>query len=264
MSQFYLTVSSDSQCHFAELNTTSKFKVHLGRVIELNGDWEVALFEIFYPETFENVRKGSCLIKKENIGHFLGMADVLRVKSQLELPSGFYHGPVNLCQALNVTTGSTVHFDVDVEAYNIIRMYANVVAVADEKINFTFSDELLDILGHKRGLTLTETDLAVGEISCDLKKGLPKSLKIYSDIVADQLVNSTHEKLLREVHLSPEKFKFGFQQHKNFVRLAFLPVIKKNLEYLEFHIKDEQDREVSFAHGTLKLILLFRRAGNGY
>jgi hypothetical protein len=263
MSQFYLTVSSDSGCHFAELNTASKFKVHLGRVIELSGDWEVALFEMFYPETFDNVRRGSCLIKKEM--QFMDSANVLRVKSKFELPSGFYHTHENLCKALNKCTGddTTMHLEFDNDTNKAI-IYANVLALADEETTYKFSNELSDILGFHRSLIIEGTKISEGVIPCDLRKGMAKTLKIYSDIIADQLINNTHAQLLREVHLNPDIFKFGFQQHRNFERLVFLPVIKKNLEFLEFHIKDEQDREISFSHGTLKLILLFRRAGNGF
>lgn len=264
MSQFYLTVSSDSACHFRESNTTSKFKVHLGRVIELSGDWEVALFELFYPETFCNIRKGNCLIKKENIGQLPNNPNVLRVKSQSEIQSGFYHTPESLTKVVNESTGDTLHFDVDASNNNKVSIYANVVALANEKVIYTFSDDFLDILGFQRGHIIEDNKISAGVAPCDLKKGLPKSLKVYSDIIADQLINSTHEKLLREAHLNPDNFKFGYQQHKTFERLVFLPVIKKNLEFLEFHIKDEQDKEISFSHGTLKLILLFRRAGNGF
>jgi len=264
MSQFYLTVSSDSGCHFQESNKISKFKVHLGRVIELSGDWEVALFEMFYPETFDNIRKGNCFILKENIGQLPNSSNILRVKSQTEIQNGFYHTHESLCTALSDCTGDTLHFGVDADKSNKTIVYANNIAHANEKVIYEFSDGLLDILGFNRGLKIDDHTISEAIVPCDLRKGMPQSLKVYSDIIADQLINNTHSKLLREVHLNPDKFKFGFQQHKNFERLVFLPVINNKLEFLEFHIKDEQEKLVSFAHGTLKLILLFRRAGNGF
>jgi hypothetical protein len=264
MSQFYLTVSSDSGCHFQESNKISKFKVHLGRVIELSGDWEVALFEMFYPETFDNIRKGNCFILKENIGQLPNSDNILRVKSQTEIQNGFYHTHESLCTALNECTGDTLHFGVDADKNNKTIVYANNMAHANEKVIYEFSDTLVDILGFSRGLMIDDLNISEGIVPCDLRKGMPQSLKVYTDIIADQLINNTHSKLLRELHLNPDAFKFGFQQHKNFERLVFLPVIKKKLEFLEFLIKDEQENEVSFSHGTLKLILLFRRTGNGF
>lgn len=264
MSQFYLTVSSDSACHFQESNKTSNFKVHLGRVIELSGEWEVALFEMSYPETFDNIRKGNCYILKENVGHLPDSIKELRVKSQTEIQNGFYHTVESLCTALNDCTGDSLHFGVDANNSNKTIIYANNMARANEKVIYEFSDGLLDVLGFSRGLIIEDLNVSEGLVPCDLKKGMPQSLKVYSDIIADQITNNTHSKLLREVHLKPDNFKFGYQQHKSFERLVFLPVIKKNLEYLEFHIKDEREQELLFAHGTLKLILLFRRAGNGF
>lgn len=264
MAQFYLTVSSDSGCHFQDSNSISRFKVHLGRVIELTGEWEVALFEISFPETFENVRDGACIIHKENIGELPNSPVLLRVKSEHVIPNGFYHTTETFCNALNDITGDILHFEVNDDKNNKTSVYANVVALAKEKVLYTFSANLSDILGFRRDIVIANNKTTESEVACDLRKGMPLSLNVFSDIIPDQLVNNTHDKLLREVHLKPEKFKYGFQQHRNFERLVFLPVIKKNLEYLEFHIKDEQGREISFSHGTLKLVLLFRRAGNGF
>lgn len=264
MSQFFLTVSSDSTCHFQGSNSTSKFKVHLGRVLELAGEWEVALFEVFYPETFDNVREGDCVIRRENVAQLPNSASLLSVKSECAVTCGYYTTPEALCRALNDCTSDILHFEVDSENGDKTKVYANIVALKDERVTYSLSDGLLDILGFRRDINIEEFKVLESVFPCDLNRGLPKSMKVYSDIIVDQIINNTHEKLLREIHLIPSKFSFGTQKHKNFERLVFLPVAKKKLEYLEFHIKDEQERELSFAHGTLKIILLFRRVPHGF
>jgi len=62
--QFFVTLNSDSTCEFRYQNRPSKFRVHLGRVIELSGRWEVALFEIYFPTTLCNVRECQILHEK--------------------------------------------------------------------------------------------------------------------------------------------------------------------------------------------------------
>lgn len=52
MSDFYLTLPSNTK---PETNTTSKFSVYLPRKIELHGKWEVALVEIQYPFSWNNL-----------------------------------------------------------------------------------------------------------------------------------------------------------------------------------------------------------------
>jgi len=60
-----MTLSSDSPCEFNQENKCSKFRVHLGKVIELNGKYEVALCEIFYPATLCNIRANECFVTKD-------------------------------------------------------------------------------------------------------------------------------------------------------------------------------------------------------
>ena len=54
MDQFYLTLPSDSSSQYYPENTTGTFKTKLSERIELNGEYEVGLAQLIYPNTWFN------------------------------------------------------------------------------------------------------------------------------------------------------------------------------------------------------------------
>ncbi|GFY67971.1 uncharacterized protein TNIN_431361 [Trichonephila inaurata madagascariensis] len=52
---FYITLPSDSSMHFFPENKISHFKTRLPSPVYLNGEWEVGLSEIIYPQSWLNV-----------------------------------------------------------------------------------------------------------------------------------------------------------------------------------------------------------------
>ena len=54
MSQFYLTLPSDSSSQYYPENTTASFKTKLSERIELDGDYEVGLAQLIYPHSWFN------------------------------------------------------------------------------------------------------------------------------------------------------------------------------------------------------------------
>ncbi len=61
MNDFYLTLPSNASL----LNTTANFSVHLPQKLNLQGRWEVALVEIQYPFSWNNIG-GSGIYDKGN------------------------------------------------------------------------------------------------------------------------------------------------------------------------------------------------------
>ena len=54
--QFYLHLPSNSSVDKFPMNTLSEYRVGLPQTIALEGDWEVALTEIHYPHSWNNVQ----------------------------------------------------------------------------------------------------------------------------------------------------------------------------------------------------------------
>jgi len=55
--RFYLTLPSNSSMNYYPLNTVARHTSKLSQVIELEGDWEVALAEITVPSPLPNVTR---------------------------------------------------------------------------------------------------------------------------------------------------------------------------------------------------------------
>ena len=55
MSQFYLTLPSKSSMEYYPENTVANFKTRLANPISLEGDWDVALFEIQYKRMWYTI-----------------------------------------------------------------------------------------------------------------------------------------------------------------------------------------------------------------
>lgn len=53
MEPFYLTLTSSGKGHFADTNKTDRFRVQLGRPLDLRGAWEVGLAETHVPSTLK-------------------------------------------------------------------------------------------------------------------------------------------------------------------------------------------------------------------
>lgn len=57
MDAFYVTVTSSGDGHYAANNGPSHFRVHLGKALQLPGEWEMGLAEIHIPCTLYSYKK---------------------------------------------------------------------------------------------------------------------------------------------------------------------------------------------------------------
>jgi len=276
-SLFYLTLSSDSPCEFKQENNASKFRVHLGQVIELLGKWEVALFEIFYPATLCNVKKETCFVTKQYSVDAKEFKNVLvcgnEFQDECELFSegkilvknmndDFFHSTQEFINSFNDQMQGLVSLDY---LKNIERVKIVIEPLSQEtyeKVHYKLSDQLSDILGFPRDKILHPGKNYTSQLSCDLRKGLPHILTVCTDLIADQIVNNYHSKALRSFPITPKNYEYGFHSEFLFTKLVFLPVIKKQIEFVDLYIKDEFERLASFRSGVLKVVLLLRRVGN--
>ena len=64
MSQFYLTLPSNSSMDYYPDNTVARYTTKLTNTVELEGEWEVGLTEISFPSEVENVIGGHCYYKR--------------------------------------------------------------------------------------------------------------------------------------------------------------------------------------------------------
>jgi len=60
--QFLLVLPSNSSMRYFPNNKTSSFITELPQSLHLHGEWEVALSEIQFPNTFFHIRRGENIL----------------------------------------------------------------------------------------------------------------------------------------------------------------------------------------------------------
>jgi hypothetical protein len=281
-----MTVSSDSSCGFRHENAAGNFKAHLGRVLELQGSWEVALFEIFVPSSLSNVRKGTCKIIHEKTsfdyetGEFGLKGD--RGHKIIDIESDSFLNLGTLIKEINTKLAPTLQCKLNDKKVSV---YMNELDENGDISEFYFSPTLNEMLGlprfnslggnaHNIGgniesmggaivdgklLPTSNTAIVQSEMAANVNKGLTQTLTVCSSLVADQIVNNSHARVLRSFDSDASKYKHGFMRKVEFSKLKFVPLAKNKIEYVDMYILDDLGQQVSFSHGTLTAVLLFRK-----
>jgi hypothetical protein len=246
--KFTVTLSSDTKCVFREQNKVGNFRVHMGHTIQLQGHWSVALHEIYYPETFRNIREEDAIVRlytSEGVQNFF-------------LESKYYYNNAQLVDEINAVMDGC--FRIVLDENSIVTIHF------DENSGFNsydLSETLLNILGLRQNHSLLNNKREIkGDYPCDVRRGFAKSFYLLTDIVKDQCHNNTQLKCLRKFDTSSKNVCYGFHRHKSFEKLLYIPLSKSNMEYVDFNIRDEYLRETTFDRGTLTVVLVFKR--NGY
>lgn len=135
---FYLTLLSNSSFDVFPENKTSSFTVNLPREITLDGSWSVALAEIHYPQTFNNVSAEN----EDNSIYFKFKSKEGDVyfRTHIEIPPGCYSSVREIVDALNYamirrTTGEIappLYLDVESSKVKVNKEALSVVAKACE------------------------------------------------------------------------------------------------------------------------------------
>lgn len=285
MEKFLLTLTSDSPCEFQKENKCSKFRVHLGQIIELVGKYEVALCEIFYPATLCNIRENECYVDKNISVLQLEESEYLECVFQNEnaanrceplfkndaifhqhivtykLKNHYYHTAEEFLSHFNKLMSEFFKCEIDIKTKKI-KMDCLPSGNGEEIIYYTLSTTLESIFGFAHGTIFKPGNIYQSGMQFDLRKGIPAMLTVCSDLVGDQIINNGHDKMLRTFYIAPEKYTHGFQKKETFTKIFYLPIVKKKIEYVDIYIKESMTNEASFTHGTLKVVLLFRRIGN--
>ena len=148
---FYLTLPSNSEKN----HRTGYFRVHLPETIKVNEPYEVAVVEIIYPNSWNNVSDGS-----NDIYARLDSGNIVNFK----LPIGHYQSISDLLYSLNMVLDPYVKFSQS-------RSSAHVHYIRHENVSRIHISELLQYM--------------LGFDSPDLedKKGKAKFYQIYVEVL---------------------------------------------------------------------------------
>ena len=246
VTQFYFHLPSNSSLDKFPNKTVSEYRVGLPETISLTGEWEVALTEINYPHTWNNVHGNFWIwfyLRKRKQG---------RMWEILTVPSGHCSSIEDMLQTMNELVNNEELFKDDVKlSYNTLTRKVTVQLQNNTEI---YLGDVGYVLGFSPEITFSNTTTA--EREADLEHGF-NDLFIYCDILQSQYVGDALVPLLRIV---PEEGKDGQRISKSFVRPQYVPVSRKQFETIEVNIKRDTGEPVPFEFGRVLITLHFRQS----
>ena len=247
--QFYLHLPSNSSLDTFPDNTLTEYRVGLPQTITLEGEWEVALTEIHYPHSWNNIRgdfMSRILLRNEDFP----------IWEVLIIPPGHYSTIEDVIAKMNELVTKDQRFKDDVK-FTYDSRSRKVTVHLENNTEISLRD-ISYLLGFSGPRVISKTVTA--EREADIEDGL-HDLYIYCDVVKAQYVGNALVPLLRIV---PVEGVDGQRINKSFLRPQYIPVDRKVFETIEINIKRDTGESVSFEFGKVLLTLHFRQSRPAY
>ena len=249
MSDFYLTLPSNSSMDIHPDNTMANFKTRLPNRVELEGRWEVGMVEIQYPHTWYNLREDEEIIIQPTA--------MPELNSSFFIPAGFYPTVLHLtdriekeiCRTLNMTDEKPVIFK-----YDEIRNKISIRLNRRNTLYFSLAigEGVRRILGFDSNVI--EWGQTEGVLGVDMDP--LHSIYVYCDLLEPRVVGDKMVQLLRIV---PVEGDHGNMVTRTYENVHYVPIQLNSFEGVVIDIRDSTGAKVPFERGTLNVTLHFRR-----
>ena len=223
-------------------NTLSDFTVDLPQPLDLAGDWVVALSEIQYPHTWNNVREHSNAFYTARPGETV---------NRYEIQAGFYKSVQQLISVMSNHLGELSPKDLTLSFDEVTR---HVQVEVKSNVTLNLGKGLDTILGFERDYPISKTTKSPRVASLD---GGFHSLYVYSDVVDPRMVGDAMVPLLRIVGIEGSD---GQSITKTFQNPFYVPVSRKRVDRIQCSIKDDTNQLVPFESGKLIVTLHFKKS----
>ena len=242
VTQFYLHLPSNASLDKFPNNTLTEYRVCLPQTISLTGEWEVALTEIHYPHSWNNVQGNV-----EN-RFYLRDQELDGMWEPLIVPPGYYSSVADLITRFNEVINANDRFKDKVQL-SLDTLNRKVIVHLQNKAKVYFSD-IGQALGFSPNNVISSTSTAERAVHFH-------DLYVYCDIIQSQYVEDALVPLLRAV---PVEGKDGEGIGKSFIRPQYVSVSRKQFETIEVNIKRDTGESVPFELGEVLLTLHFRQS----
>ena len=278
----YLILPSNSSMDLYPNNKISHFTVQLPKQIDLDGSYEVAISEIFYPHSWFNfetedriwlyygnqgidamtvLQEGSYPSAKhliEELMNNLALEFRISKRKRLESIRRLVRGRATDEDKLVVQKGETeesvsktkVEFDL------VFNAHTQLVQLKTDSVDsvVSFSSRLSQILGFESERFLGK-GLFVGKRLVDMTR--INVIYTYCDLVEPRIVGDTLAPLLGVV--AAEGDKDGKNVWIRYTKLQYHPVVKRNISDITITLRDEVGELIRFRKGKVIITLHLRR-----
>jgi hypothetical protein len=242
---FYLTLPSNSSLDVFPDNKTTEYHVKLPQHIELDGNWEVGLYSIFYPNTWYTLRNinadthfyyfegtGWPSVATMKYGHYETMQDFVKnMNASLESEIG---NSTTIYLTYSTLTGKVTVY---------LKPKCKILLFGKMSLILGFGGKEVKI--DKTGESPYVTDLATFT-----------SIYTYCNIIQPQIVGDTSAQLLRSI---PVEGKYGEIVTKTFTNIQYVPVQTKSFGDVKVLLRNDTGDPVPFERGKVIATLHFRQ-----
>jgi hypothetical protein len=266
MENIYLTLPSNTTDF--STNATSEFRVQLPNELQLDGEWEMALVEMQYPYSWNNLKGGAQPDSQDNWILITMNGDKKKLIDgrmvEINVPPGHYRDVHELIEAMNEALrvwkapGSKTHplpklvkvtYD---ELHKRVKLKLNTTAIKGVILG-TVLQYMLGFGGEwSRAFT---KPVYKAKYPPDITGGFT-TLFVYCNLVQPQVVGNILAPLLRTV---PVEGEYGATVDKVFLDPHYLPLRCKSFDSVHIAIKDDTDTPVKFNFGKTIIKVHLRR-----
>jgi hypothetical protein len=257
---FYLFLMSNTESN----NRIGDFRVQLAHSVQLDGRYEVALTDLVYPFTFDNLsdrHEGAGFHENTLLVHRSSGSPVL-----VRVPTHNYATGAQLVELVN--HGVTQAFR-DVSFRETNRQSATVEAAAPSVFHYnpitgkcsSFFDEryksieLSSRLAYLLGFDSRKLEKGLREASHPVHVG-NELMFIYSDLVDFQMLSNVMAPLLKIVNM---KGAYGESSEVSFARPHYVPLLKNSFDSVSVQMKNDLNEVINFHSGKVAMTLHVRR-----
>lgn len=248
---FYITLPSNACRNIFPENDSSNYTITLSQPIELQGPYEVALAEISYCHTWNNI------VFEENsfdvVQHNLQSNPTTPLKEppiQLRIPTGNYESVAELLKEINSLLKKS-KIDVILH-YSPIAKKVYILGPSGHSLRF--HAPLAYMLGFHPNGWVASGENPASPYPCDINGGQYHIL-LYTNIIEAQHVGDFVVPLLRIVK---KEGSYGDLITFSYDRLHYVPVNKQRLQDIQIELKTDLNTPLRFTYGKTICKLHFR------
>jgi hypothetical protein len=249
MTEFYLTLLSNSSMDVFPNNKTGSFTVHLPKAIILEGHWKMAVTECYYQYNFWNVTPDNNTVYFKYKGE----------QGQCAIQEGFYEKTDDLVNEINkyltnfLKPGNFLEYN---NTSKNIRVNKEVLKILTD---VKFENRLALQLGFVPNEAIQWNCHVQTSIPANVANGIPDEMFLYCNLAEPQYFGHELAPIIRILNIPKKNTFYGQPIHTEFRRLQYVDVSKKNLNNITIELREKTGELMPFISGTFTCVLHFRK-----
>lgn len=251
---------SNSSMYIYEDNKTSSFTVLLPQKITLNGRWCVALSEIHYNYNFFNVTSDNNKIRLKKSSKNEGNMISKELNLIISVQPGYYRNISQVISVINDELTKITESEENVFSFNEVNGRTQFTSGVLEQHGITeihLDERLCMQLGFHPGDNIMNQ--TISPHAANIHFGIADQMLIYTDIIEPTFIGHEKAYVLKIVNTQPRSLTFGDACYKEFHKMHYMPLQKREFETISVDIRDYNGNFMPFLHGVLTLKLHFMK-----